>query len=168
MPSGFESSTRIESLRLLLLDLFTNIEEENIQTDDFFFQIDKGFDIPELTFDDLRTEKKMIVIDGPNVAVRHGSGNFSCKGIRLVVNFFTAKGFEVRVVVPEQYLERQRADELKFKGAKANKIPTDLEILHVLDSQGLLIKTPPMDYDDSYCLQYAKSKRAVVISNDRF
>ena len=57
---------------------------------------------------------------------------------------------------------------MKFKGAKANKIPTDLEILHVLDSQGLLIKTPPMDYDDSYCLQYAKSKRAVVISNDRF
>ena len=32
----------------------------------------------------------------------------------------------------------------------------------------LLVKTPSQDYDDSYCIQYAKKLNAFIVTNDKF
>ena len=168
--AGEEMPIRMKSVKDLAEEVLEDCEdEEKVSSEDEFFGLSAGneaFDFPGLTFEE--HTKQLVVIDGPNVAVRHGNGSFSCKGLRIAVSFFLMKGFDVKVVVPEQYLIEDRAEELKFKGVKAHKIPIGLQILKDLDEQGFLIKTPPMDYDDSYSLQYAKNKNGFVISNDRF
>lgn len=168
-----EQGIRMKSLKMLCGEVLVEAQEivnENEEIDEFFELggFSSGFDCPGLTFEETKQAKKMVVLDGPNIAVRHGNGNFSCKGLRIVLNYYVRKGYDVKIVVPEQYLQEDRAEELKFRGAKNNKIPIGVQILKDLDEHGHLIKTPPMDYDDSYCLQYAKDKNAIVISNDRF
>ena len=167
---GEEMPVRMKSVKELAKEVLQGWEdEEKANSEDEFFGLlsdSKEFDCPGLTFEE--NAKQLVVIDGPNVAVRHGNGNFSCKGLRIAVSYFLMKGFDVKVVVPEQFLIEDRAEELKFRGAKGHKIPIGLQILKDLDEQGFLIKTPPMDYDDSYSLQYAKNKSAFVVSNDRF
>jgi hypothetical protein len=32
----------------------------------------------------------------------------------------------------------------------------------------MIVKTPPQDYDDSYCIQYAKKFNAYIVTNDKF
>lgn len=53
----------------------------------------------------------------------------------------------------------------------------DVDILHVLDSQGHIIFTPSRAgvngtrrtcYDDRFILRYAAAEKAVVVSNDQF
>ena len=167
---GEEMAVRMKSVKDLAKEVLEYCEdEEKVNSEDEFFGLssnEKAFDFPGLTFEE--NSKQLVVIDGPNVAVRHGNGNFSCKGLRIALSYFLMKGFDVKVVVPEQFLIEDRAEELKFKGAKGHKIPIGLQILKDLDEQGFLIKTPPMDYDDSYSLQYAKNKNGFVVSNDRF
>lgn len=34
--------------------------------------------------------------------------------------------------------------------------------------KGFIIKTPPQDYDDSYCIKYAKKFNAFIVTNDKF
>lgn len=169
-----ESGIRMNSLKILCNEVLEETEETKKETeeiDEFFglgTGLSSGFDFPGLTFEEVKQTKQLVVVDGPNIAVRHGNGGFSCKGLRIVLNYYVRKGFDVKIVVPEQYLQEDRAEELKFRGAKNNKIPIGLPILQELDAHRHLIKTPPMDYDDSYCLQYAKDKNAIVVSNDRF
>lgn len=60
---------------------------------------------------------------------------------------------------------------LQKSGVKANtasKIPDDIQLLRDLSDQGLLITTPPQDYDDSYIIQYAMNHGGFIVSNDRF
>jgi hypothetical protein len=40
--------------------------------------------------------------------------------------------------------------------------------LHKLAELGLVVKTPSSDYDDSYCIEYAKRKNAYIVTNDKF
>lgn len=48
-------------------------------------------------------------------------------------------------------------------------MPDNISLLHKLANLQLIIKTPPQDYDDSYCIQYAKKKQnAFIVSNDKF
>ena len=47
-------------------------------------------------------------------------------------------------------------------------IPDDVKLLNVLKDQGVASGVPSQDYDDSYLIQYAKQKKAYIISNDRF
>lgn len=34
--------------------------------------------------------------------------------------------------------------------------------------KGILIKTPPQDYDDSYAIAFAKQHQAFIVTNDMF
>ena len=54
------------------------------------------------------------------------------------------------------------------KHSKKRVMPDDLPYLYGLVSKGLVVKSPPQDYDDSYCIQYAKKHNAFVVSNDLF
>jgi len=150
----------IESIRIVTCrDLLEQVLENTNQ------EAPESFDTPGLFFEEA---KKVVVIDGRNVAVRHGNGEFSSKGLNIAVEYFACRGFEVKVVVPEQYLQKSRKEQLKFHGAEAKRIPKGIDILEQLDSQGVLIKTPPWDYDDAYCIQFAKQKEGIIVSNDRF
>lgn len=111
----------------------------------------------------------IVLIDGPNVAMRHGNGKFSSKGIKYAIEYYLSKGYDVKAFIPEQYLDEDRGARLRLKGGKDAKKATDyIGVLKDLDSQGYLIKTPPWDYDDSYCITYARDKGGIIISNDRF
>ncbi len=51
---------------------------------------------------------------------------------------------------------------------KVSQIPDNVALLHKLANLGYIIKTPPQDYDDSYCIQYAKKHQAFIVTNDQF
>lgn len=51
---------------------------------------------------------------------------------------------------------------------QAQKTPDDMKLLHHLLENDFLIKTPSQDYDDSYCIQYAKKFNAFMVTNDKF
>ena len=47
-------------------------------------------------------------------------------------------------------------------------MPDDVPLLRRLEAESLLVLTPPQDYDDSYCLDYARSHGGCVMSNDLY
>ncbi|RLN51918.1 hypothetical protein BBJ28_00002206 [Nothophytophthora sp. Chile5] len=119
-----------------------------------------------------KERQRLIVIDAPNVAMRHGKGKtFSCAGVELAVQYFQALGHRVVAFMPDYMFqsdeERARRQE---QGAvlTAAKIPDDVALLERLMHDGVLIPTPPQDYDDSYCIQYAGLHDGCVVTNDLF
>lgn len=58
--------------------------------------------------------------------------------------------------------------QLNIKEFKASQMPDNVSLLHNLANKGVIIKTPPQDYDDSYCIQYAKKFNAFIVTNDKF
>ncbi|KAG6962145.1 hypothetical protein JG688_00008745, partial [Phytophthora aleatoria] len=125
--------------------------------------------------DSLNAEKdqqRLIVIDAPNVAMRHGKGKiFSCAGIELAVSYFQALGHRVVAFIPDYMLQsdEERAErEEQGEVLTAAKIPDDVALLERLMLKGVLIPTPPQDYDDSYSIQYAGLHNGYVVTNDLF
>lgn len=53
-------------------------------------------------------------------------------------------------------------------GPHSRKIPDDVALLERLVHKGVLIPTPPQDYDDSYSIQYAGLHDGYVVTNDLF
>lgn len=51
---------------------------------------------------------------------------------------------------------------------RAAQIPDDIPLLQELVAQGTLVGTPPQDYDDSYCITYARHKGGYVVTNDLY
>ena len=44
----------------------------------------------------------MIVVDGRNVAVRHGNHEyFSSKGLKIVSKYWRNKGYQIYIILPE-------------------------------------------------------------------
>eukprot|EP00742_Colponemidia_sp_Colp-10_P010141 GILJ01011115.1.p1 GENE.GILJ01011115.1~~GILJ01011115.1.p1 ORF type:complete len:339 (-),score=66.92 GILJ01011115.1:419-1300(-) len=115
-----------------------------------------------------------IVIDGPNVAMRHGKKKqFSSRGIEIAINYWKAKGHEVICFVPDYYVDFKKVGELKRAKAAnmdvaASKIPDNVTLINNLADEGLIVLTPPQDYDDSYSIQFAKEKNGYIVSNDRY
>eukprot|EP00183_Erythrolobus_madagascarensis_P004997 CAMPEP_0185856658 /NCGR_PEP_ID=MMETSP1354-20130828/29112_1 /TAXON_ID=708628 /ORGANISM="Erythrolobus madagascarensis, Strain CCMP3276" /LENGTH=384 /DNA_ID=CAMNT_0028558919 /DNA_START=1250 /DNA_END=2404 /DNA_ORIENTATION=+ len=103
---------------------------------------------------------RVFVLDGPNVAWRHGlNERFSWVGILHAVEFLEWHRCVAIAFVPEtrygvrgsavdDHQARQRVTELIRRGA--------------------IVLTPQADYDDCYIISFARSRGAIVISNDRF
>ena len=53
-------------------------------------------------------------------------------------------------------------------GVRAAQIPDDIPLLQELVSQGVVVGTPPQDYDDSYCITYARHRSGYVVTNDMY
>ncbi|XP_033853004.1 protein KHNYN-like [Acipenser ruthenus] len=104
-----------------------------------------------------------IIIDGSNVAMTHGLGQyFSCRGIALAVQYFWNKGHRnITVFVPQW---RQKRD----TRIKEQKYLTELQ------NVGLLSYTPSREvegkritaYDDRFMLQLAEKAGGVILTND--
>jgi hypothetical protein len=106
--------------------------------------------------------KPLILLDASNIAMRHGDKTFSTKGIMIVMDYFTKNGHRVLAFLPE-YLFRENVST-----SKKRVVPDDIEYLKKLYSEGLIVQTPPQDYDDSYCIQYCRQNNAFIVTNDLF
>ncbi|XP_069705399.1 ribonuclease ZC3H12A-like isoform X2 [Periplaneta americana] len=121
-----------------------------------------------LTDDALSVRLRPVVIDGSNVAMSHGNKEvFSCRGIKLCVDWFRARGHkEITVFVPKWRKEAARPD---------NPV-TDQEILTELERDRCLVFTPSrlvggkrmVCYDDRYILKLASEVDGIVVSNDNY
>ena len=111
-------------------------------------------------------EKPLIVLDASNIAMRHGEqkGIYSTKGIQIAIEFFTKNGHKVISFLPD-YLFKEKDPN---KHGKKRVLTDNLSYLYRLVRKGLVVKSPPQDYDDSYCIQYAKTHDAFIVSNDMF
>ncbi|KAM6185243.1 putative ribonuclease ZC3H12D [Rhynchocyon petersi] len=109
-----------------------------------------------------------IVIDGSNVAMSHGNKEtFSCRGIRLAVDWFRDRGHtSIKVFVPSWRKEPSRSD-------------TPIRERHVLEElerQAVLVYTPSrrvsgkrvVCYDDRYIVKVAFEQDGVIVSNDNY
>lgn len=111
---------------------------------------------------------RSVVIDGSNVAMSHGNKEvFSCRGIKICVDWFRARGHEeITVFVPKWRKETSRID---------NPV-ADQEILGELERDRLLVFTPSrlvggkrmVCYDDRYILKLAAEVDGIVVSNDNY
>ncbi|PSN54908.1 hypothetical protein C0J52_01689 [Blattella germanica] len=120
---------------------------------------DPGLDT--LADDALSVRLRAVVIDGSNVAMSHGNKEvFSCRGIKLCVEWFRARGHkEITVFVP------------KWRKEAAHQ-----EILTELERDRLLVFTPSrlvggkrmVCYDDRYILKLASETDGIVVSNDNY
>lgn len=98
----------------------------------------------------------------------HGNKvKFSCKGIRLCVDWFRARGHkEILVFVPMWRKEQSRLD----------AIITDQDVLQELEKEGVLSFTPSrscggkriVSYDDRYIIKEALKSDGVIVSNDNY
>jgi hypothetical protein len=83
-------------------------------------------------------------------------------------------GHRVISFLPDYYLNYDRVGELRrlsklnMSNVKTCSIPDDISLLNKLVRDGYIIATPPQDYDDSYCITYAKQHNGYVITNDLF
>eukprot|EP00298_Acanthocystis_sp_HF-20_P009528 c18361_g1_i4.p1 GENE.c18361_g1_i4~~c18361_g1_i4.p1 ORF type:complete len:526 (+),score=180.09 c18361_g1_i4:69-1646(+) len=124
--------------------------------------------------DTTQTVKPLIVIDSANVAMRHGKQNkFSCAGLKICVDYWQRQGHKVIAFLPEYFLDYERAGkqesakELDFN-VRAVKLPTDIGLLRSLYQSGVIVATPGRDYDDSYCIEYARRHGGYVVTNDQY
>eukprot|EP00903_Cladosiphon_okamuranus_P014164 g13163.t1 len=122
-----------------------------------------------------RSALPLVVIDVPNVAMRHGlNKKFSCKGVQMAIEYFRTAGHRVLGFLPDYYLDLkrtnglERAKKLGVAEVKASRLPDDVQLLQRLVEDGLIVATPPQDYDDSYCIKYAMARDGYVVTNDLY
>lgn len=121
----------------------------------------------KLTAPKKEVPKHLIVIDGPNVAKRHGKETeFSAKGIKIAIDYWIERGHDAIAFIPEHYVKRKPGQSVTLQEfyPKANNVPLLLELIN----EGKLVLTPPQDYDDSYCIEYAMRHNGVIVTNDRY
>ena len=109
-----------------------------------------------------------IVIDGSNVAMNHGNQQvFSCRGIRLCVEYFRKRGhIDITVFVPMWRKKEPRPETPIW----------EQEILDELSRQNVLKFTPSRSsgnrlivcYDDKYIVDLADQNGGIIVSNDGF
>lgn len=135
----------------------TNISNINILSDSNLVKQSRILNVTK--------NKPLILLDMSNIAMRHGnSEKFSTKGIKICMDFFIKNGHEVSGFLPE-YLFKE--DIYRTKG-RGRVIPDDIPYLKNIHSKGYVIQTPSQDYDDSYNIQYCKSKNAYFVTNDLY
>ena len=128
--------------------------------------------------------RPLIVLDCPNIAMRHGqqramaqssehASQFSCRGIALAADFFRLAGHRVVGFLPDFLLdldkvaERKRAARLGggfASDAKARQLPDDVQLLRSLQGAGIIVGTPPQDYDDAYSIRCAIFSSRISLS----
>lgn len=64
--------------------------------------------------------------------------------------------------------KNKRLNDLGIKSTKAQKLPDSVATLIKLAESGVMVKTPAQDYDDSYCISYARRENAFIVTNDKF
>ncbi|KAH0625131.1 hypothetical protein JD844_033271 [Phrynosoma platyrhinos] len=108
------------------------------------------------------------ISDFEDVCFSHGNKEvFSCRGIKLAVDWFLERGHkDVTVFVPAWRKEQSRPDALI----------TDQEILRKLEKEKILVFTPSrrvqgrrvVCYDDRFIVKLAFESDGIIVSNDNY
>ncbi|KRX00081.1 hypothetical protein PPERSA_07278 [Pseudocohnilembus persalinus] len=154
-------------------------EEEKLQdikqlTKDIKKELEDQFkDLPQQNDENL--SKTLIIVDGMNVAIRHGKDKrFSSQGLKAVVDFFLPKKHNVLILLPDFCFNKEQAlkktTEYEFVNAsmKLKYIPDDVDLLNKLKEKGYATGIPNWNNDDSFIIEYARSKQGYILTNDRF
>jgi hypothetical protein len=127
--------------------------------------------------------RPLIVLDCPNIAMRHGqqralasggehASQFSSRGVALAADFFRLAGHRVVGFLPDFVLDLDKVAERKrlarlgggfASDAKASQLPDDVQLLRSLQAAGIVVGTPPQDYDDAYSIRYCKIAQCIRI-----
>ncbi|XP_058832829.1 uncharacterized protein LOC131690811 [Topomyia yanbarensis] len=107
--------------------------------------------------------KRMVIIDGNNVAFAHTCGQtFSVKGLEICIEYFKKMGHEVKAVVPQFRLKKDKS--------------TDQKLLEDMYKNGDILLAPSKNlpgqrsssYDDRLIISVTEKFDGVIISNDNF
>src|SRR5207253_1709844 len=117
----------------------------------------------------------LIIIDGPNVAMRAGGTlSFVSGGIAAAAKFFQDRGHRVVALLPEATASpdavaaQRRAAAAGFAVSPA-RLPDDLALLTALTAAGVLLPVAGRDSDGAVALRHAlKHPGACILSNDRY
>merc|ERR1712183_307229 len=83
-------------------------------------------------------------------------------GIELALRFWEDRGHRTIGFLPDFYVNDRSVKakrSMKRTGignVRAASLPDDTIRLKQMVAEGRVVLTPPQDYDDSYCIQYAK------------
>ena len=185
IDEDIERKVRLALIKTLLSKMDWEISESELKeeikrmpNENFFkgdsSEVEKIHDQVSQVKNQPKLEKPLIVIDVQNVAMKYGNGIFLCKGIEISLNFWKNRHHEVVGFMPDYLLnDKEIARLIKLReenpsAAKASKIPDDVNYLKNLHKKGIIVTTPPQDYDDSYCIEYAKKNKGYMVTNDKF
>jgi len=102
---------------------------------------------PQLSIGTQSNVKRIIIIDGQNIALNHGKSIiFSCKGIQIAIDYFKNLGHEVKVLLPKWR---------SFIDSDINKRQcVDFNLLTVLDNNNYIYYTPENKKINGSTIQY--------------
>jgi hypothetical protein len=180
LTSTFSVSDRLHALALVICNM-TGVDVD--PADSSLDQLQESKEEITPTKSPCRPRQEiLVVVDGQNVAKQHHGrpskrDRYSAEGIKIVCDFFMARGFKVKVFVPQFWLDERRlpADSgIEIDKDAPQPFPASsgfaesYAILCDLQARNMIAKTPSKDYDDSYVIAYAQQKNALVVSNDMY
>jgi hypothetical protein len=92
---------------------------------------------------------RLVVLDAPNIAMRHGSRGdqkkYSSRGVQIAVEFYQKMGHKVIAFLPDYHLDSENASRQKSAqrqgvgDAKASKIVDDVGLLQKMCADGTVV-----------------------------
>jgi len=111
---------------------------------------------------------RRIVIDGSNVAMAHGNNKrFSCRGIKIVVEYFLGRGHErsaIKVYIPQW---RQNTT-MHFNQIDEHHLLEELDDFISYTPSRTVEGKKMNSYDDRFIVRTAAMNRGIIVSNDKF
>ena len=122
-----------------------------------------------------RGGRPLIVLDAINLAKYRGdSMPASCKGIKQAIQYYLNGGYKVVTFLPSAFLrsdklaEINRFTKLKIGEQGRCEVPNDIYMLNDYTRDGIVKGITVKEYNEAYCLVYARRNDAVLVTNDNF
>lgn len=64
----------------------------------------------------------MIVVDGQNVAIRHGKDHFSAQGLQITADYWQQKGHKVIILLPDYFFKTEEVEKKQASLQNAEQI----------------------------------------------
>ena len=74
--------------------------------------------------------------------------------MRIALEYWNNKGHDAIAFLPQHYVKR-KPQTGPIKLGEFIPVVTDIPLVMNLIDKGKVVLTPPQDYDDSYCIDYA-------------
>ena len=105
--------------------------------------------------------KVLVVIDAPNVGRHEDKMVLKVSLLKNAIDYYTRKGCDVVAFLPKYFMEKKTPSE-------SNPAVETYAEMYALVKSGVVSLTPPQDYDDSYCIEYARKHKGVIVTNDMY